>query len=384
MELVNKNILIISPQAWGTMKISKHHYSIELAKKGNTVYFLNPPQNNSFQKKADINFDFTSGYKNLIIINHNFRFYKYFYFHFPLLYNIFIAKHINKLLKHINKPIDILWSFDIGNLYPFRYFKNVKFRIFHPVDEPLIHKAVIAAEGADIIFSVTNEILDKYSEFKIPRHLINHGVSELFFKQTIQKTFQKRICVGFSGNLTRPDIDRFTLLNIIQDHPMIAFHFWGVYDSKKSNISGNEDADTRAFIKQLHELKNVKLHGAVSTDTLVEGYNEMDLFLICYDIQKDQSKGTNYHKVMEFLSTGKPIVSNNITAFHETKDLVYMSQERDSNKSLPEIFRFVISNLNHLNSDALKSKRRAYAYDNLYDKQIDRIEAIFQSGVAQA
>jgi glycosyltransferase involved in cell wall biosynthesis len=187
--------------------------------------------------------------------------------------------------------------------------------------------------------------------------------------------------VGFSGNLTRQDIDRNTLLRLIKDYPEIAFHFWGVYDSRKSNISGGGDTDTCAFIQQLHEMKNVKLHGPVSTEILVGGYSEMDLFLICYDIQKDQSKGTNYHKVMEFLSTGKPIVSNNITAFHETQDLVYMSPERDSNKSLPELFRYVITNLNQLNSDALQTKRRAYAYDNLYDKQIDRIEAILQGGL---
>ncbi len=384
MDLVNKNILIISPQAWGTMKLSKHHYAIELAKRGNRVYFLNPPEINPFFKRAYITSESKSDFINLTVLNHRFGFSKYIYFHSTLLYNLFISKHINNILEYINKPLDIIWSFDLGNLYPLYYFKNVKLRIFHPVDEPLTKKAIAAAENADILFSVTKEILNKYAHLGVPRYLINHGVSDSFFKLPVSNIIYNQINVGVSGNLTRVDIDRPTLISIIQHYPEITFHFWGVYDSKKSNISGSEDQDTKSFIQVLHKFKNVKLYGAVPTKELIRGYTTMHLFLICYNIQKDQSKGTNYHKVMEFLSTGKPVVSNNITAFHETQDLVYMSPERDSNKSLPELFRYVITNLNQLNSDALQTKRREYAYDNLYDKQIDRIEAILQGGLFQA
>jgi len=39
----NKTIFILSPQPWGKMHISKHHYAIELAKKGNLIYYFNPP-----------------------------------------------------------------------------------------------------------------------------------------------------------------------------------------------------------------------------------------------------------------------------------------------------------------------------------------------------
>ena len=49
----NKVILVLSPQAWGKMMLAKHHYALELAKAGNTVYFLNPPDNDQWHiKKA--------------------------------------------------------------------------------------------------------------------------------------------------------------------------------------------------------------------------------------------------------------------------------------------------------------------------------------------
>jgi len=100
----------------------------------------------------------------------------------------------------------------------------------------------------------------------------------------------------------------------------------------------------------------------------------MDVFLICYDIIKDQCKGTNYHKVMEYLSTGKVIVSNNITTYHERPDLVTMISDRSSNRDLPTLFKKVIENLEEYNSSALQKSRREFAAENTYQKQIERIE----------
>ena len=52
--LKGKTILILSPQSWGKMFVSKHHYAIGLAKKGAVVYFLNPPDQENHQPKGDI------------------------------------------------------------------------------------------------------------------------------------------------------------------------------------------------------------------------------------------------------------------------------------------------------------------------------------------
>jgi energy-coupling factor transporter ATP-binding protein EcfA2 len=41
--LKGKNILVISPEAWGKSKLSKHHYALTLAAIGNKVWFLQPP-----------------------------------------------------------------------------------------------------------------------------------------------------------------------------------------------------------------------------------------------------------------------------------------------------------------------------------------------------
>ena len=45
--LRNKKVLVLSPQSWGKMRISKHHYALKLAALGNEVCFVNPPLDRS-------------------------------------------------------------------------------------------------------------------------------------------------------------------------------------------------------------------------------------------------------------------------------------------------------------------------------------------------
>ena len=44
--LKNKIILIISPNFWGDIHLTKHSYALEISKLGANVYFLNPPSRN--------------------------------------------------------------------------------------------------------------------------------------------------------------------------------------------------------------------------------------------------------------------------------------------------------------------------------------------------
>ncbi len=44
MELRGKRILLFSPEPWQGLHMSKHHLAQALAKRGNTVYFVDPPR----------------------------------------------------------------------------------------------------------------------------------------------------------------------------------------------------------------------------------------------------------------------------------------------------------------------------------------------------
>jgi hypothetical protein len=374
--LKNKTILIISPQSWGKMFVSKHHYAEELAKYGNTVYFLNPPDKTLKERVLVTPVAATPG---LFIISHRINFPYNIKFHAIGLFHWMMQWQVKKILQVIGRRIDIVWSFDLGNLYPFKLFPSNALRIFHPVDEPLNATAIDSAKGAQVIFSVTNEILAKYENYGLPLHFINHGVSGTFLQQQPVLYASNTIRVGFSGNLLRPDIDRPVFLQIIQENPAVLFECWGSYRLEDANIGGGLDKQTVVFINQLRAAPNVVLHGAVAAEKLAVGYRQMDAFLICYDIEKDQSRGTNYHKLMEYLGSGKVVIANNITTYQDQPALIQMINERDNNRLLPVLFKKVIANLEYHNSPALQQQRRAFAGMNTYLKQVERIQDIVGS-----
>lgn len=376
--LMNKVVLVISPQDWGKMLLSKHHYAIELAKSGNKVYFLNPPDQQASMKPGEIVVKESAIHPNLYMIHHRL------YFPFALkfkalsLFHLLMARQVRRIIKAIGQTPGVIWSFDIGNLYPFRLFSQVPLKVFYPVDEPLQPAAIAAAQNASVIFSVTNEILAKYHQYQVPKYFIHHGVSESFLGKLSAQDWRPsdKIRVGYSGNMLRGDIDRETVLKIVKENPSIEFHFFGSYENKQSNIGGSASSDSVEFIGQLQGLSNVKMRGVLSQDELANSFNQMDAFLVCYDIQKDQSKGTNYHKLMEYIGTGKVIVSNNVTTYQHLPDIISMTASRDHNNGLPALFKEVVSNLSAHNSPDKMALRRKFAMDNTYPKQLERIAGL--------
>lgn len=376
--LRNKTILILSPQAWGQMYISKHHYAIELAKRGNKVFYLNPPGEGHIDNKpvSVTSLPFAAG---LHLVTHKLYFPYNLKFHAQQLFHWLMKKQVRKIHKAIGNTIDIIWSFDLNNMYQLDEIGKKSIKLFHPVDEPLNETAILAGNGADILFSVTREILHKYEHLKRPMHFINHGVADIFLssRNTFNET-RNPVRVGFSGNLLRKDLDRDILLKIVHENPDVIFEFWGSYSSKQSNIGGTNDIQTLNFIASLRAFSNVILHGSVATDQLAKAIHNMDAFLICYDVKKDQSKGTNYHKIMEYLSTGKVIISNNVTTYYEQPDLIRMVYSRESNSELPGLFSNTMKNLHQHNSPELQRHRTEFAINNTYSKQLDRISHILE------
>jgi hypothetical protein len=86
---------------------------------------------------------------------------------------------------------------------------------------------------------------------------------------------------------------------------------------------------------------------------------------------------------MEYLSTGKVIVSNNVTTYKDRPDLVTMPQQRENNRELPSLFKEVISRLDEYNSSLLQAQRIGTASQNTYEKQLDRVQEALNQPSAQ-
>jgi len=352
------------------MFISKHHYAVALAKLGNRVFFLNSPKKTGSLKSGGVQLESTE-YDNLQVVRHRF-FYPYIIKHKFKALHIFLLKyHLKKVIHKIGGKVDIVWSFDVSDTISLKSFSDDCFKIFMPVDEPRM--PAVGAETADVLLSVTNEIINKYNTGNLPAMFVNHGVSDVFINEDGDILNNEQRQVGLSGNFLRPDIDWVTLKNIIAGNPGVIFNFWGAYDNKDANLSAAADTVELSPKEELASLQNVHFHGAVSATVLAESLKKMDCFLICYDIAKDQSGGTNYHKVLEYIATGNVVVSNNITTYANLPELVTMPAERN-NTQLPALFTTVINNLDSYNSQEKRRVRVKYAKEHTYAGNISRIE----------
>ncbi|MCD4795122.1 MAG: hypothetical protein K8R54_17960 [Bacteroidales bacterium] len=366
----NKKIIILSTDKWGDMFISKHHYAINLSK-NNQVYFFNPPDN-SFDK----NFTIEKYNQNLLIVTYNPNFPKFFRFHLRKTYDLLINMRLRQLLKKIKlTKVDVIWNFSAFLLSNYKAF-NYSISIYHPVDNSLYYNELKIAKVSHFIFSVSQVIIDRFRELNKTK-FINHGLSDYFVKfaekkmETNDYYSNSKIQVGFTGNLLVKSIDSKTIINIVKNNPLTEFHFWGSYVLSHSNLGGW--INSQKFIDELKSLDNSNLYGPVKSEILAKNIQNMDALISIYDLSQQENKGANGHKIIEYLSTGKVIISSHISTYAEKRALIEMVDDMH-NENLPELFKKVINNLDYYNNPELQRKRIEFALNNTYEKQIKRIE----------
>ena len=376
MELTDKVILVISSEEWGKIFISKHHYAATLAQLGNTVYFLNPVSNKL--KIGEIQIKTSSINKNLSVITYRPFFPWLIKFHAKWLFNILIKFQLRKISQKIKTRIDIVWDFNCSFLYHNLSVLKAGINIFHPVDKISLDAV---NKKADIVFSVSSLILKDYKVPNIPKFLINHGVSKRFEEVAccppiINIYDNRKIKACYIGNLLIPSLNRDLVEQVITGNPGIEFSFIGPYSTKQNNIYSDFNTEDEKFIHALKSKSNVKLQGILSTDEIASQINKFDLFFICYKNSKHY-RCDNSHKVLEYLSTGKVVVSTPIS-FYQNSDLLQMSKGEDDFNIL---FSEVISNLKFFNSEEMMNKRKAFAKSNTYEKHIKKIETLINNYV---
>ena len=152
--LSGKNILLVSPQPWDHVFISKHHYAEELARKGNTAYFLEPPSETG---KPGIRVHPHKTIENLFLISWRPFFPRIIRFHLFPLYKLLAALQARLISQKIGCSLDVVWSFDF-NLFPNLKAFGATFNIFHTADPLTSNKQISIGESADMIICVSRKM----------------------------------------------------------------------------------------------------------------------------------------------------------------------------------------------------------------------------------
>jgi hypothetical protein len=369
-----KVFLILSPQPWNHIPVSKHNYALTLARRGYRVIFVNPPIEELKQVSL---LETTPENQQLEVLSYRRASFFPLRFHLPLAFDFFMGKYIRTILnEHCIKP-DFVWCFDFNLFSDLRAFPASK-RIYHPVD-PLSHSRHLKpAQHADLVLTVSQNIAHQLEKTRKPIHVINHGLATPFedaalrrLKQLIDNndcittyTAPDRPKVGYAGNLTRQPVNRNVIRRIVQESPHAEFHFWGPHQSSDSTIS--------EFVSFLKAQPNVKLHGAVNQDQLANAYQAIDIFLLSYKRDLQEYDLSNSHKLLEYISTGRTVVSSRIQTYTPYDHLITMP-DTDSDETLPSLFLDALANLNRSNTKSLQIQRINLALENTYSRQLDRI-----------
>lgn len=364
MQLVNKKILLISPESWGQNFVSKHHYAKELANRGNAVFFLNRPST-SFQSE---NIE-----QNLTIVDYKPRFRGL--GKLPNKISAYlIKKEIETLESLLGVTFDVIWNFDSS-----RFFNLVsltdKLKICHIVDLSEDFQRDLLAKTSDVCFCTSDFIAEELKPFNDKVYKIHHGYKIPDKKFEIEEGFDStKVQVGYVGNLSRSCIDWELIFEVISKFPMVQFNFIGSVTI--SNLSGQGLEEERLLF--LKEKKNVTLLGEKESSLIPSYLDCFDVLLCAYKLnsQQDIRQHSNLHKLMEYIGSGKVTVSTFVDEYKDKRDLLEMVDERTS---FIDKFGQVIQTMNVYNSVDKQLSRKTFVSENSYEKQFGKIEKIIRS-----
>lgn len=364
-KIVNKNILIISPELWSNYYISKHNYAIHLAQKNN-VWFLNSCGDPSLSKKVDIE-HFPEVNVNVVKYKNVIRGIS----KLPLpLLNILLKKQIKLIEKNIGVQLDIVWSFDPNRFWNLSYW-NCTTRIYHPVDFHLKAKYQhITCKTADVVLGIADLILDPIAKHNKHQFKINHGVNLTNYSDDIKKINlpgKNNLKVSYLGNFHK-SIDYKLLSVLIESNPAVDFILIGPY--KGSALSSGNKINKEVFDK-LNSHQNTYFIGEIPSTEIIPHLNASDINLILFKEEKAVAH-CNPHKTMSYLLSGKVIVASYIDEYKDTDVLEMEKFNKDINNKLKE----VIKNIDFYNNEEHQAKRIQFAKSNSYNQQIDRIGTI--------
>lgn len=368
----DKTIFILSPESWGVMRISKHHYAIELARMGNRVFFFEPPS--------------LQGSTRGVLIPTNEGVHRVSYkpvargkrFIGRRLYAIWQRRQMQRFIRDLTGKPDVIWCFDQGTFDDLTIF-GAPLRIFHPVDHNLERSMPPAASSAEIIFSTSPKILAYMCPSGMAGTVIHHGLNATFEGFALQRlavlSEEKELRpfggrIGFWGSLFKESLDRKKVLTLVRSFPEYTFLYWGASQMSQNNLSGKNDAEVADFIQELSNSPNVCMKGPGTAEDFIEQAPSLDVLInVEFEYSARWDNG-NPHKLMEYLSTGHPVFSTPALMYADT-DLLFISHSDDVVADLQRL----IGEWDQWSDGEARRERINFSLNNTYQKQIERIES---------
>jgi len=363
--LTRKTILLISPDFWGINFNSKHHYAINLADRKNKVYFLNPPTKNNKLEKIQDNL-WLINYKSLV---RGLRFMPVY------ISGIFVDMEIKMLEKRYKIKFDIIWNFDTSRFFNLSHIKD-KLKIAHIVDWSENFNRKILSKSTDVNLCTSRFLESELRKNNQHSYNIGHGYSPSSYKLTYSEKERLRdgylIKAGYVGNLMIKYLDWKIFYNLIKKNSTIGFYFLGPVG--KSNLSSTVIQDK--FYYEVRNLENAIFLDEIPSKKIPAYLKNFDILLLIYEDKGHSKQLANPHKVLEYLASGRVMLSSFVDEYSRKDGLIEMVEK---NIEFQKKFEEILLNLEFYNSKNLTNKREHFALKNTYSKKIREIESIIEN-----
>lgn len=359
-------ILIISPQTWTNHFISKQYYAIHLKKMGHDVFFLNPLSTGlgkkltTFKIKKEKNF----GIKIIdvsILFPLSLKTNIYFLFQLFQKLSFFIINYRAKL------NFDLIWSFDENNLDIIDYFESKK-KIIQIMD-PIKNEIKFTKKSSKFDLAIFISEVLKVKNFAKKNLIIPHGLNLFFVKKKFKFYRKKNLNkIGLYGNFLSGRFDLKKIKYIVNKNKDIIFTFIGSIDSQHPYKNLSSFDENKKIINDLIKKENVKFLQNIEVQKLPSVIEKQDLFLT---ILKEKYN-VNAHKLLEIISSGKPMISSYFDFYKNSSNLIYFPKN-NSKEEFHALIKKIVTNYERFFNKTLFNTRKKYSLKFNYNIHIKKI-----------
>ncbi len=357
---IGKRILIVSPEAWGPVRVSKHHYASTLMENGAHLFFLGPdsPTEHGIRIMAE-----ETAQPALLFRTPPLRGMRF----LPRAVRAWLeARQMKHLATAAGGPFDLLWNFDLHRFRSLTNRSHARERIVHVMDLREPAELFEPAGFADLVIVVSPSMAKGIENWEDRVLHLGHGWMQRERGTIELPSYSPGIKIAYLGNLAMRAIAWDSIIGIAKSFPDVQLHLIGPLHG----AFGDTTSIAPSIEKQLRALPNIKLIGPVPYDQVPDRLEAMDILLIAYDLERVGLKATSSHKLLEYLASGKVVLSSYLEDHDDLAGLVVMARPGES------VMPYVKELLCHLpahNAPELEAKRKAYAEAHSYMQKVAQV-----------
>jgi hypothetical protein len=275
----------------------------------------------------------------------------------------FEGRWLARVEAEADVEIGTVWLFENSRFFDMA-FAGDRLKIYHQVDLNQAFHPELAAATADVCLCTTDLIRERLLAVRSDVHKIHHGTAVPANSDkapNLQPFDAPGLHATCIGNFELPYLDVDALVGLISRFRDVTFHLVGGY---------GRDSD---LFQRCGRARNAIWWGKVPSSSLSRILDQADIHLVCYLSRDFMEQLASPHKMMEYLLSGKVVVSSYTDEYKDKRHLLEMA---DPDQPIAEVFKQVAADLEGYNAASRQAERRAFALENTYPKQLARIERL--------